>query len=189
MGKHLHMHARWSVTAALLLLVVSLGTGLALAGQSRTSALASPSPVARTLDLAAMALAPFDLDDVGLTGFGQQTSEFLTLEEQVEQMAAAPSLDKDAEAIRRSGLSVAGFQLPLSAAARASLGAGFASLQLRTFVAPYVIEYASIEGAAAGSATSKPRPLHKSGNEGCAGNWCHRRSLRDYVLSAGKRQS
>src|SRR5215218_6790636 len=155
MGMHSHMHARWSVTAALLLLVVSLAPGLALAAHLRTSPLASPmassAPVVRTLDLAAMALTPFDLDDVGLTGFGQQTSEFLTLEEQVEQLAAAPSLDKDAEAIR-AGLSVAGFQRRYQRQLGLPSWPGSPPSRLRTFVAPYVIEYASIEGAAAGFA-------------------------------------
>src|SRR5215207_8313744 len=151
MRKHSHMHARWSVTVALLLLVVSLAPGLALVGQSRTSSLASPSPVAWTLDLAAMALTPVDLDDIGLTAFGQQTSEFLTLEEQVEQLAVAPSLDKDAEAIR-AGLSGAGFQRRYQRQLGLPSWPGSPPSRLRTFVAPYVIEYASIDGAAAGFA-------------------------------------
>ncbi len=98
-----------------------------------------------------MALTPIDLDDVGLTGFGQQTSEFLTLEEQVEQLVAAPSLGKDAEAIR-AGLSGAGFQRRYQRQLGLPSRPGAPPSRLRTFVAPYVIEYASIEGAAAGFA-------------------------------------
>ena len=82
-----------------------------------------------------MALTPIDLDDVGLTGFGQQTSEFLSLEEQVEQLAAAPSLGKDAEAIR-AGLSGAGFQRRYQRQLWASRRGRSRLLPARTFVAP-----------------------------------------------------
>jgi hypothetical protein len=153
MGTHLHVHARWSLSAALLLLVASLAPGLAFGDSSRTSPLTSPmassAPVVRTVDLAAMALTPFDLDDVGLTGFGQQTSEFLTLEEQVEQLVAAPSLGKDAEAIR-AGLSGAGFQRRYQRQLGLPSRPGAPPSRLRTFVAPYIIEYASLEGAVTG---------------------------------------
>src|SRR5215212_1206913 len=101
MRKQSHLPARWSMTAALVLLVASLAPGLALGAYSRISPLASPGPVAPALDLAAMALTPFDLEGVGLTGFGQQTSAFLDLEEQAEQYAltgaATPSPDSDAD--------------------------------------------------------------------------------------------
>jgi N-acetylglucosamine-6-sulfatase len=149
MGMHSYMHARWSVTAALLLLVVSLAPGLALAGQSRTSSLASPSPVAGTLDLAAMALTPVDLDDIGLTGFGQQTSAFLTLEEQAEQLASTANLGMDADALG-SRLAAAGFQRRYQRQLSLPAHPGARPSQLRTFVAPYVIEYASGEGATTG---------------------------------------
>src|SRR5215212_1387428 len=153
MGKHSHMHARWSVTAALLLLVTSLVPGLALAAHSRTSPLASPSPVARTLDLAAMALTPVDLDDIGLTGFGQQMSAFLDLEEQAEQVAHAgavdPGTDEELAAVE-SGLAAAGFQQRYQRQLGLPAHPGAPPSRLRTFVAPYVIEYASVEGAAAG---------------------------------------
>ncbi len=152
MGKHSHMHARWSVTAALLLLVTSLAPGLALAAHSRISPLASPSPVARTLDLAAMALTPVDLDDIGLTGFGQQTSAFLDLEEQAEQLARAGAVDPgmDEERAVVSGLAAAGFQRRYQRQLGLPAHPGAPPSRLRTFVAPYVIEYASVEGAAAG---------------------------------------
>ena len=131
MGTHLHVHARWSVSAALLLLVASLAPGLALGVSSRTSPLASPmaspAPVIRTLDLAAMALTPIDLDDVGLTGFGQQTSEFLTLEEQVEQLAAAPEPRQGRGSDPRWSVR-GGVPTPLSAPAWLPLAAGSASL-------------------------------------------------------------
>src|SRR5918998_6089961 len=100
MGKHPHVPARWSVTAALLLLVVGLTGSLALGAYSRNSTSASPSPVTGTRDLAAMALTPVDLDDIGLTGFGQQTSAFLDPREQAEQLAHAavvgPGMDTEA---------------------------------------------------------------------------------------------
>src|SRR5215217_8501178 len=153
MGKHSHMHARWSVTAALLLLVTSLAPGLALAAHSRISPLASPSPVARTLDLVAMALTPVDLDDIGLTGFGQQTSAFLDLEEQAEQVARAGAVDPgmDADALG-SRLAAAGFQRRYQRQLGLPAHPGAPPSRLRTFVAPYVIEYASVEGAATGFA-------------------------------------
>src|SRR5215208_537547 len=153
MGKHSHLHARWSVTAALLLLVTSLAPGLALAAHSRISPLASPSPVARTLDLVAMALTPVDLDDIGLTGFGQQTSAFLDLEEQAEQVAHAgaidPGMDEERAAVV-SGLAAAGFQQRYQRQLGLPAHPGAPPSRLRTFVAPYVIEYASVEGAATG---------------------------------------
>src|SRR5215207_510123 len=151
MGKHPHVPARWSVTAALLLLVTSLAPGLALAAHSRISPLASPSPVARTLDLAAMALTPVDLDDVGLTGFGQQTSAFLDLEEQAEQVARAGAVDPgmDADALG-SRLAATGFPRRYQRQLGLPAHPGAPPSRLRTFVAPYMIEYASVEGAASG---------------------------------------
>ena len=111
MGKHPHVRARWSVWPAFLLLVIGLTAGLALGTHSRNPMPASPSPGTRTLDLAAMALTPVDLDDIGLTGFGQQTSMFLDLREQAEQLADAgvvgPGMDTEAVV---SGLNAAGFQ-------------------------------------------------------------------------------
>src|SRR5215210_3175457 len=151
MGKHPHVPARWLVTAALLLLVTGLAPGLALAAPSRISPLASPSPVARTLDLAAMALTPSDLDDLGLPGFGQQTSAFLTLEEQAEQLASAANLGMDADALG-SRLAAAGFQRRYQRQLGLPAHPGARPAQLRTFVAPYIIEYASVDGAAAGIA-------------------------------------
>src|SRR5688572_33219794 len=101
--------------AAIVLLVASLAPGLALGASSRISPLASPVPVAKPLDLAAMALTPLDLEDVGLTGFGQQSSAFLDLDEQVEQRELEPARteavgpDIDADQLR-AALSAAGFQ-------------------------------------------------------------------------------
>src|SRR5215203_5007615 len=107
--KHRRVRAHWSTAVALLLLVASLAPSLASGASSRISPLASPVPVAATLDLAAMALTPIDLDELGLPGFGQQTSAFLTLEEQVEELATAANLGLDAEVIG-AGLAAAGFQ-------------------------------------------------------------------------------
>jgi arylsulfatase A-like enzyme len=153
MRKHPHAHARWSVAAAFVLLVTSLVPGLALGALSRISPLATPGPVAATLDLAAMTLTPLDLDDIGLTGFGQQTSAFLDLEEQVEQYAlagtATPALNSDESEIR-AALSAAGFQRRYQRQLGRPARPGAPPSRLRTFVAPYIIEYASVEGAGAG---------------------------------------
>src|SRR5215211_6000312 len=153
MRKYPHGHARWSVTAALVLFVLSLAPGLALGPTSRTVPLASPVSSAPPLDLAAMALTPVDLDAIGLTGFGQQTSAFLDLEEQAEQFtrarAIAPSMDEDL-AVAVSGLAAAGFQRRYQRQLGLSAHPGAPPSRLRTFVAPYVIEYASVEGAATG---------------------------------------
>ncbi|MBW3633162.1 MAG: sulfatase [Chloroflexi bacterium] len=141
--------------AVLVLLLASFAQSMTLGASSRISPLASPMaspvPVARALDLAAMALTPSDLDDLGLTGFGQQTSAFLTLEEQVEQLATAASLGMDADAIG-SGLAAAGFQRRYQRQLGLPSRPGAPPSRLHTFVAPYVIEYASSEGAAAGFA-------------------------------------
>ncbi len=140
---------------ALLLLVVSLAQSLAVGAGSRilpvASPIASPVPGAPALDLAAMALTPSDLDELGLPGFGQQTSAFLTLEEQAEQLATSASLGIDADAIG-SGLAEAGFQRRYQRQLGLPSRPGAPPSRLRTFVAPYVIEYASREGAAAGFA-------------------------------------
>ena len=192
MGKHSHMHARWSVTAALLLLVTSLAPGLALAAHSRISPLASPSPVARTLDLAAMALTPVDLDDIGLTGFGQQMSAFLDLEEQAEQLTLARAVDPGTDEERAavvSGLAAAGFQQRYQRQLGLPAHPGAPPSRLRTFVAPYVIEYASVEGAAAGFTLLETGALEAgAATTRCAGHARHRRPLRDHPLSAGIRQ-
>ena len=95
----------WSTTVSLLLLLASLLPTLTLAA----TPLASPVPVAETLDPAAIALTPIDLDELGLPGFGQQTSAFLTLEQQVEELSTPPSLGMDAESLRAS-LTTAEFQ-------------------------------------------------------------------------------
>src|SRR5215218_7123065 len=137
--------------AALVLLMASLAPGLALAAHSRISPVASPSPVTPTLDLAAMALTPVDLDTIGLTGFGQQTSAFLDLEEQAEQLALAKTVDPDMdEEAVVSGLAAAGFQRRYQRQLGLPVHPGAPPSRLRTFVAPYIIEYASVEGAAAG---------------------------------------
>src|SRR5215211_8187386 len=111
MRKHSHALARWSVIAAWVLFVTSLAPALALGPQSRISPLASPVSSTPTLDLAAMALTPLDLDDIGLTGFGQQSSAFLDLEEQVGRYAptgaAVPTRDSDAAEVR-AALTAAG---------------------------------------------------------------------------------
>ena len=100
-----------------------------------------------------MALTPVDLDDIGLTGFGQQTSAFLDLEEQAEQVAHAgavdPGMDEERAAVV-SGLAAAGFQQRYQRQLGLPAHPGAPPSRLRTFVAPYVIEYASVEGAAAG---------------------------------------
>jgi arylsulfatase A-like enzyme len=153
MRKHPHVHARWSVTAVLVLLVLSLAPGLAPGLQSLIVPLASPVSSAPPLDLAAMALTPLDLDDIGLTGFGQQSSAFLDLEEQAEQYALAgaamPGLASDTDEVR-AALSAAGFQRRYQRQLGRPSRPGAAPSRLRTFVAPYVIEYASGEGAGAG---------------------------------------
>ena len=74
MRKQLYVLARWSVPAAFVLFVVSLVSGLTLGPHARILPLASLVSSAPPLDLAAMALTPLDLDDIGLTDFGQQTS-------------------------------------------------------------------------------------------------------------------
>src|SRR5215212_10115275 len=145
--QHRGVHARWSTAVSLLLLVASLAPGLAL-GASQP---ATPVPVAASLDLAAMALTPIDLDDLGLPGFGQQTSAFLTLDEQVEQVVDAASLNLDAETIN-AGLAAAGFQRRYQRQLGLPSRPGAPPSRLRTFVAPYVIEYTAPEGAAAGFA-------------------------------------
>src|SRR5215208_5959221 len=153
MRKYPHGHARWSVTAALVLFVLSLAPGLALGPNSRTVPPASPVSSAPPLDLAAMALTPLDLDDIGLTGFGQQTSAFLGLEQQAEQYAltgaATPGLASDADQVR-AALIAAGFQRRYQRQLGRPSRPGAPPSRLRTFVAPYVIEYASAEGAGAG---------------------------------------
>src|SRR3712207_5843100 len=107
MGKH--SQSRWSWALALLLLLAGLAPGLARGAGSTISPHASANPVTPGLDLAAMALTPIDLDDLGLPGFGQQTSAFLTLQEQADQLATTGSLGIDVEAVR-SGLTTVGFQ-------------------------------------------------------------------------------
>src|SRR5918995_5123350 len=153
MRKQPHMHARWSVTAALVLFVLSLGPGLAPGLQSPIVPVASPVSSAPALDLAAMALTPLDLDDIGLTGFGQQPSAFLDLEEQAEHYALAgaamPGLESDADEVR-AALSAAGFQRRYQRQLGRLPRPGAPPSRLRTFVAPYVIEYASVAGAGAG---------------------------------------
>src|SRR5215210_4235262 len=153
MRRHPDVHARWSVTAAFVLVVLSLAPGLALGSYSRTVPLASPASPAPPLDLAAMALTSHDLDGIGLTGFGQQTSAFLDLEQQAEQYAltstATPSLESDADEVRAT-LSAAGFQRRYQRQLGRLPRPGAPPSRLRTFVAPYVIEYASAEGAGAG---------------------------------------
>ena len=110
-----------------------------------------PAPVpGRALDLAAMALTPLDLDDIGLTGFGQQTSAFLTLEEQAEHLRAGPR--SDSAAVRAALAARLGASLP------AQLGLAALSSRLRTFVAPYVIEYASVKEPRRDSPSSRPSP-------------------------------
>src|SRR5918998_2401346 len=143
MRKHSHKHARWSVTAAVVLLVVSMVPGLALGAHSRNSPLASPVSSAPTLDLAAMALNPLDLDDVGLTGFGQQTSAFLDLEDQVEHYllttAVMPRPDRDADQVR-AALSAAGFERRYQRQLGRLSRPGAPPSRLRAFVAPYITE-------------------------------------------------
>ncbi|MCD6033662.1 MAG: hypothetical protein K0S78_5848, partial [Thermomicrobiales bacterium] len=143
----------WPTIASLLLLVASLVSGPALSASSRIAPLASPGPAADPLDLAAMTLTPRDLDGIGLTGFGQQSSAFLDLEEQVAQRARADaeatSLDVDADEIRAT-LIAAGFQRRYQRQLGLPTRPGAPLSRLRTFVAPYVIAYASREGAAAG---------------------------------------
>src|SRR5215213_8663158 len=107
------VQARWLVTAAFLLFVISLVPSLGLQPLSGILPLASPLSTGPQLDLAAMALTPLDLDDIGLTGFGQQTSALLDLEEQVAQYeltgAAMPNPESDAAEVR-AALTAAGFQ-------------------------------------------------------------------------------
>src|ERR671911_1889366 len=161
MRKQPHMHARWSVTAALVLFVLSLGPGLAPGLQSPIVPVASPVSSAPALDLAAMALTPLDLDDIGLTGFGQQPSAFLDLEEQAEHYALAgaalPGLASDADEVR-AALSAAGFQRRYQRQLGRPSRPESPPSRLRTFVAPYVIEYASVEGAGAGFALLESEP-------------------------------
>src|SRR5918995_1226333 len=161
MRKQPHMHARWSVTAALVLFVLSLAPGLAPGLQSRIVPLASPVSSAPPLDLAAMALTPLDLDDIGLTGFGQQTSAFLGLKEQAEQYAltgaAMPSFESDADEVR-AALSAAGFQRRYPRQLGRLPRPGAPPSRLRTFVAPYVIEYATVEGGGAGFTLLESEP-------------------------------
>jgi hypothetical protein len=98
-----------------------------------------------------MALTPVDLDAIGLTGFGQQTSAFLDLEEQAEQLALAKTVDPDVdEEAVVSGLAAAGFQRRYQRQLGLPAHPGAPPSRLRTFVAPYIIEYASGEGAASG---------------------------------------
>jgi len=100
-----------------------------------------------------MALTPLDLDDIGLTGFGQQSSAFLDLEDQVKHYArpsaAMPILDSDANEIR-AALSAAGFERRYQRQLGRPSRPGAPPSRLRAFVAPYIVEYASAEGAGAG---------------------------------------
>ena len=113
---------------------------------------ASPSPGTRTLDLAAMALTPVDLDDIGLTGFGQQTSMFLDLRGAGRATCRCGGWPRYGYGSCGLGPQRGRVPTPLPATAWSAFPSWSLSSQLRTFVTPYVIEYASVEGAAAGFA-------------------------------------
>lgn len=148
----------------LLLLIVSTLSGVAGAAGQRLTAPRLATRSAESLDLAAMSLSPADLDALGMSGFGIRTSAMLSLDEQAAQAARNENLGLTPDALRPL-LEDAGFERRYQRTLALSLRPDDVSSPIQVQVTSYLIEYESIEGAAAGLALFEQESMGKGAQD------------------------
>lgn len=138
--------AKWffplAVVATLLLGLVSSSFGIASAQDTGT-----PSPQVPDVDLPAMILTPIDLADLGLTGFGVQSSTFVPLRNVVN--GTARRTGAEAEAVR-STLESAGWQRQYRLLLATPRDAAADPPGVASRIVINLVHFADADGAAAG---------------------------------------